>query len=199
MPVEPDEYSQNAGSSGWVAAVANESLLACDLVGEFLVAVRVLAGDDDMLEIGHPPDHVLDHGQQRFGNEQHAGAAIRQHIGVLIGGEQRIERHRHDAGTDRAQKHRRKIRRVQHDHGDAFFAADAKPAQHVGDAAALLLQAAIGQLGNGVGEGEFVAAALVDIAVEQPGHRIVGTAAHATSLQPGSSSVKHATTLLPNF
>ena len=40
---------------------------------------------------------------------------------------------------------------------------------------ALLLQVAIGQLGDGVGEGELVAAALVDIAVEQPGHRVVRT------------------------
>ena len=48
-------------------------------------------------------------------------------------------------------------------------------------AAALLLQIAIGQFGNRVGEGEFVAAAFIDIAVEQPGHRVVGTglAAHA--------------------
>ncbi len=75
----------------------------------------------------------------------------------------------------------REIRRVEHDHGDALFAADAEPAQHVGDAAALLLQTAIGQFGDGVGEGELVAAAFIDIAVEQPGHRIVGTAAHAAS------------------
>ena len=148
---------------------------ACEFVGQFLVTMRVLAGDDDVFEIGHPPDHVLDHRQQRFGNEQHARAAIRQHIGVLIRGQKRIERHRHDAGADRAEKHRRKIDGVEHDHGDPLFAADAEPAQHVGDAAALLLQIAIGQLGHGVGEGEFVAAAFIDIAVEQPGHRVVGT------------------------
>jgi hypothetical protein len=43
----------------------------------------------------------------------------------------------------------------------------------------LLLQIAIGQFGSGVGEGDFLGAALVDIAVEQPGHGIVGVAAHA--------------------
>ena len=128
-----------------------------------------------MLEVRHPPDHVLDHGQQRLGNKQRAGAAIRQHIGVLVRRQQRVERHRHDAGADRAEEHGRKIDGVEHDHRDAFFAADAETAQHVGDAAALLLQIAVGQFGNRIGEGEFGAAALVDIAIEQPGHRIVGT------------------------
>ena len=160
--------------------------LARELVGEFLVAVRVLAGHDDMFEVRHPPDHVLHHGQQRFGDEQHPRAAIRQHVGILIRGQQRIERHRHDAGADRAQKHRRKIHGVEHDHRHALFAADAEPAQHVGDAAALLLQIAVGQFGDGVGEGEFCAAALIDIAVEQPGHRIVGTA-HAALPSPSVS------------
>ena len=138
-----------------------------------------------MFEIRHPPDHVLHDRQQRFGDEQHARAAIRQHVGILIRRQQRVERHRHDAGADRAEEHDRKIDRVEHDHRDALFAADAEPAQHVGDAAALLLQFAIGEFGDGVGEGELGAAALVDIAVEQPGHRIVGTgrAAHDASPQ----------------
>ena len=157
--------------------------------------MRIIAGNDDMIEILHPPDHVLDHRQQRFGDEQHPRAAIRQHIGVLIGGQKRIERHRHDAGADRAQEHRRKIDGVQHDHRHALLAANAEAAQHVGDAAALRLQIAIGQFGDGIGEGQFFATAFVDIAVEQPGHRVVGTGvAHAASLK-----LKHATTFLPGF
>ncbi len=34
-----------------------------DLIGEFFKTVRIFAGDDDMFEIGHPPEHVLDHRQ----------------------------------------------------------------------------------------------------------------------------------------
>ncbi len=144
------------------------------------MAVRVVTGDDDVLEVRHPPDHVFHDRQQRFGNEQDARAAIRQHVGILIRGQKRIERHRHDAGADRAEEHAWKICRVEHDHRDALFAADAEPAQHVGCAAALLLQVAIAEFGDGIGEGEFRPTALVDIAVEQPGHCIVGTgrAAH---------------------
>jgi hypothetical protein len=51
----------------------------------------------------------------------------------------------------------------------------------IGKTAALRLQIAVAQFRRGVGEGEFCAAALIDIAVEQPGHRIVGT--HASSPQ----------------
>ena len=148
-----------------------------------------------MFEIRHPAEHVAHHRQQRLGDEQHAGAAIRQHIGVLIRGQQRVERHRHDAGADRAEKHDRKIDGVEHDHGHALFAAHAEPAQQIGEAAALRLQFAVAQFGDGVGEGELGAAPLVDIAVEQPGHciishRVVGTgdAVHA-ALRMGFATV----------
>jgi hypothetical protein len=58
--------------------------LARQFVGELLVTVRVLAGYDDVLEVGQPPDDILHHRQQRFRNEQHARAAVRQHIGILL-------------------------------------------------------------------------------------------------------------------
>jgi hypothetical protein len=141
--------------------------------------------------LGIPVD---DDRQQRFGYEQHPRAAIRQHIGVLIRGQQRVERHWHHAGADRAEKHDRKIDRVEHDHGDPLFAADPETAQEIGEAAALLLQAPISQFGNGVGEGELFPPSFVDIAVEQPGHRIVGTGAHAAPRMP-----KRVTTLLPEL
>ena len=137
-----------------------------------------------MLEIRHAAEHVLHHRQQRFGDEQHARAAIRQHVGILLGRQQRVERHRHDAGADRAEKHDRKIHRVEHHHRDALLAPDAEPPQQIGEAAALRLQLAVAELGDRIGEGEFCAAARIDIAVEQIGHRIVAIAfAHAASPQ----------------
>ncbi len=169
---------------------------AGEFIRQFLVAVGVAAGNHDVIEVLHPSDHVPDHRQQRFGDEQHPGAAIRQHIGVLIRGQKRIERHRHHAGADRAEKHRRKIHGVEHDHRNALFAANAEPAQHVGDAAALLLQFAVAQLGNRVGEGELCAAALVDIAVEQPGHRVIGAGRLAHAALP---LAKRVTTLPPRL
>ena len=118
---------------------------ARDLLGELLVPILLGAGDHDMLEIGHAADDVLDDGIERFGDEQHARAAVGEDVGVLICGQQRVERHRHDAGADRAQKHDREVDRIQHDHRHALFAADAEPTQHVGGAARLALEFAIGE------------------------------------------------------
>ena len=99
----------------------------------------------------------------------------------MIRRQQRVERHRHDAGADRAQEHDREIDRVEHDHRHPLFAPHAKVAQQIGETAALALQFAVAQFGHGIGEGELGPASLIDIAVEQPGHRIVGTgsAVHA--------------------
>ena len=167
--VEPERRLVGMGLDG-LEAVA----LALEFVRQQLVAERVLARDDDAVEIAHPPDDVFHDRKQRLGDEQHARAAVGEDVGVLLRRQQRVERHRHDAGADRAQKHDREIDGVEHDHGDALFAAHAEPAQHVGGAAALLLQIAIGEFGRAVGIGELVAAPLLDIAVEQPRHRIVG-------------------------
>ncbi|MHC2190138.1 hypothetical protein ACVJF1_002771 [Bradyrhizobium diazoefficiens] len=152
--------------------------LISELLGELLVAILLGAGDDDMLEIRHAADDVPDDGIERFGNEQHAGTAVGEDVGVLVRGQQRVERHRHDAGADRAQEHDREIDRIEHDHRHALLAADAETAQHVGGAAALALELAIGQPRDGVVEGELVAAPLLDVTVEQPGHRVIGSLAH---------------------
>jgi hypothetical protein len=166
---------------------------ARDLVGKLPVAMRILAGDHDMFEIGHAADDVLYDRQQRLGDEQDAGAAIGQHIGILVGGQKRIQRYRHHAGTDRAQEHDREIDRVEHHHRHPLLAADAEPAQQIAEPPRLLLQFAIGEFCDGIVEHDLVAAAFVDVAVKQPGHRIVGRA-HAPLLMP-----QRATTPLSHF
>src|SRR5207253_4014119 len=93
--------------------------------------------------------------------------------------------YRHHAGADGAQEHNREVDGVEHDHGDALFAANAETAQQIGEASRLYLQIAIGQLRDRIGEGELAAAALIDIAVKQPSHGVVRTrrAAHDASPQ----------------
>jgi hypothetical protein len=106
----------------------------------------------------------------------------------LLRRQKRVERHRHDAGADRAEEHGREIHRVEHDHRDALFAADAEPAQHVGDPAGSFLQIPVSQFGDGVGERELGAAAFLDIAVEQPRHRIVGPGTVGTGVATHDAS-----------
>ena len=156
------------------------------------MAECIVAGHHDAFEIRQAADDILDDRIQRLGNEQHPRPAVGQHIGILIRGQHRVERHWDDAGADSAQEHDREIHRIEHDHRDALFAADAETAQQVGGAAALPLQLAIGELGDGIGEGELCAAAFVDIAVEQPGHCVVSHALlprRVTTLPPSFSEL----------
>ena len=160
--------------------------------GKAFVAVRVVTSDDDVLEIRHPPRPCPSTGEQRFRDEQHAlRAAIRQHIGVLI---REFSSVLNGTGTMPARitprKHGRKIDRIQHDHRHTLFAADAETAQHVGERGQLCCcRLAIGQFGDGVGEGELAAAPLIDIAVEQPGHCIIGSGVVGTgAVQTGRAA-----------
>jgi hypothetical protein len=166
--IEPERRLVGMGLHG-LEAVA----LVLQFFRQKLVPMSILARHDDAIEIAHAPDDVFHDRKQSFRDEQHARATIGEDVGVLFRGQQRVERHRHDASADRAQKHDREIGRVEHDHGDALFAAHAEPAQHVGGAAALLLQIPVAEFGRAVGIGDLVAASLLDIAVEQPRHRIV--------------------------
>ena len=155
-----------------------------------------------MLEIRHTARNVAHRRPQRFRHEQHLGAAVREDVGILLGRQQRIQRHRHHAGANGAEEDDRKIDRIEHDHRDALFAAYAETAQQVGETPGLGLQRAVGQIGNGVGKGELAAPALVDIAVEQPGDGVIrpGQTAHVPPRRTArAKSLLITAPLLPNF
>ena len=145
-----------------------------DLIRELQLPVSIFAGNHDMLERRHAPRNLAQCRPQFFRNEQHARAAIGEDVSVLLGGEQRVERHRHHAGTDRAEEHDGEIHRIEHDHRDAFFTPHTETAQQIGEAPALRLQLAVGQVIDGVGKGELVAPPFIHITIEQPGHGVVG-------------------------
>jgi len=134
---------------------------------------RLAADDDHMRKIGQFCEDRLENGQERAGDTQRAGARIRQHIGVLLGDEQRIERDRHDAGAQGAEEGDRRLDRIEHDERDALLAPEAERSQQPRETASLRLQLAIGELSLGVDEDELVAAPLLDIAVEQIGAGVV--------------------------
>lgn len=147
--------------------------LAGHFVDERLVAIDLGAGDHDVLEIRQPPEHIPHHRQQRTRNEKHPRTAVGEDVGVLLARQQRIQGHRDDAGPHSAEKHHGEIDRVQHDHRDALFAPDAEALQQVGKLTAPGLQAAVSEIGYGVRESELVATPFCDVAIQQPGHRIV--------------------------
>ncbi|HYS89491.1 MAG TPA: AMP-binding protein, partial [Bradyrhizobium sp.] len=89
-----DQYAYVLADCRARVLFVSEALLPVvkDMVGRMADLDHVIvAGNDDVIEVRHPTEHILDHRQQRLGNEQHPRAAIRQHIGILIRGQQRIE------------------------------------------------------------------------------------------------------------
>ncbi len=69
--------------------------------------------DDDPLHIVPALRHgLLQRGQQCAGHEQRLRAAVRQHVGVVVGGEQRVDGNGHDARVQRSEEGHRKIHGV---------------------------------------------------------------------------------------
>ena len=101
------------------------------------------------------------------GDEQRPRAAVLELVLVVRRREQRVQRHRHDAGLDRAEEQRHPVRRVEHRDGDALLALDAEPAQRVGGAVDALGELRVGAAARVVDVGDLVAAAGGEVALDQ--------------------------------
>ena len=135
--------------------------------------MRVVAGDDDMFEVIAVPDRVGEFGVERFGDDQQPRPRILEHEAVIGLGHQRVDRNRDDAGLDGAEKSGRPIDGVEEADQNALLAADAERAQHMAEALDPLGKLGIGVLAAVIDIGEFVAAAGVEIALEDIGGEIV--------------------------
>ena len=73
--------------------------------------------------------------QQRPRHQHRLRAAVLEHVGVVVGGEQGVHRHRHHAGVQRAQKADHPVAAVVHQQQHALLALDAQRAQARGHTA----------------------------------------------------------------
>jgi hypothetical protein len=95
---------------------------------------------------------------------------------------QRVQRHRHDAGPDRAPEHDGEIDCVEHEHDDPMLALDAEPGERRPDPARKVLEFAIGQRAARVLEGGLAAPALRHVAVDElDGGVVAARLGHASS------------------
>ena len=76
------------------------------------MAVRLLAGDDDVVEALAGADRLGEFGIELLGHDQEPRATVVEHETVIVFGEQRVDRHRHHAGFDRAEKSSRRVDRI---------------------------------------------------------------------------------------
>src|SRR5262249_12336405 len=101
------------------------------------------------------------------------GARVVEQVAVLIGGQPRVEQHRHDAGPDGSPEQNREFHRVEQDKRDPVFLFDPHARQHRPDARSSVAQLAIGEDARPVDEYSLIAAALGDIAIDEIDSRVV--------------------------
>ena len=115
-----------------------------------------------MLEIRALLDELLESRKQRLRHHQAFGAAVGQHEAIVVLGEQRIDRHRDDAGLQAAEKRGRPVDGVEQRQQHALFALDAEPAQRRAETRHAIGQLAVGVRAARVDIGRLVGAAGVE-------------------------------------
>ncbi|HEV2548930.1 MAG TPA: hypothetical protein VGU20_16430 [Stellaceae bacterium] len=105
--------------------------------------------------------------QKRRGDDKRAGAAVAQHEIVVGGGEQRVDRHRHDAGLDGTQEHGREIDGIEQAKQHPLLRLDTKAAKGAGGAIDPLAQRRIGVAAAIVVKRRLAAAPSLEVPLDQ--------------------------------
>ena len=147
-----------------------------------LLALGAGADDHDMSKIRRLGQRRPQNRQKRRRNQQHGGARIREHVGVLVRCQQRVEADRHDSRADSPEKGHGPVDRVEHGERDALLPPYAEVFENVREFATVGRELAVANGTLGVDEGELVAPARGHIPIEQILARIVSR--HCPSL-PG--------------
>ena len=85
-------------------------------------------------------------------------AAVREHVGVVVGRQQRVDRHRHDAGVERAEEGDRPVDRVVHQQQHALLAPQPEARSAAAQRAHALVELAVGERAAVVDVRDLVAA-----------------------------------------
>lgn len=144
------------------------------------MAVGVVAGDDDVGELGGAARRLRESGIELRRDDREPGAAVGEHEAVIVRGQKRVDRHGDDAGLDGAEKGGGPVDRVVEAEQDALLAADAERTQHVTETFDALGKLPVSAAAAVVDIGELAGAAGVEIAFENVGGEVV-VARHAVS------------------
>ena len=166
--VEPERHVVGDGRRGVILR-----LVGADNVVEQPVAVWIIAGDDDVLEVRAFLDQLLEFREQRLRHHQAFGPAVGQHEAVIVLGEQSIDRHGDDAGLEAAEKRDRPVDGIEHGHQHALFAADAEATQRRAEARHPVGELAVGQRAARIDIGRLAGAAGGEVALQHIGGEVV--------------------------
>jgi hypothetical protein len=137
------------------------------------------AGDDYLRRLGRGGERLGEFGIERLRHDQQPRPAVLEHEAIIVLGQQRVDRHRHHAGLDGAQKGRGPVDGVEQAQQHALFAPQPVGAQHMAETFDPLGQFAVGPALSGasilavIDEGELAGAPGIDIALEDSGGEIV--------------------------
>ncbi len=190
LPVEPDEYSQKPGVVGSSGRGRCHRLGGGDQAVELQRACGQRAGwlrDDQRVHFMRAAAHrLLQARQQRTRHQRGLRAAVVEHVGVVVGREQRVDRDGHHAGIEAAQKAHGPVAAVEHEQQHALFAPHAGSLQRGGQAARAVFELAVAQRAAVVDVGDAFGAAAVE--GEQVFGKVesCGRACHACLLVPCS-------------
>ena len=129
-----------AGGAGRIqpeARLVGDGLDALEVVAAALEQrverpVASLVRHHHVAQAGQSRRQAVERRQQRAGHEQHAGARVAEHVLVVLGLEQRVDGHRHDAGLDRTQEGHRPVGAVEHAHDDPVLGPQPQAGQRRG-------------------------------------------------------------------
>ena len=155
--VEPETGVVAAGGRGFLGGgVGGEEGFELDL-GR--VQRRGRARDDDLLHLVVRLDHRRgQRRQQRAGDQHGLRPRMLQHVGVVVGRQQRVDRHRYQPGVHRAQKAHRPVAAVLHQQQHPLLALQAHRPQRGGQPAHALVELAVGERAEVIDEGGLVGA-----------------------------------------
>ena len=108
-------------------------------------------------------DLVVGLGQRRFeggldraADDDALRARMFEHVGVVVGGQQGVDRDRNDAGEKRAQKRHRPVGAIEHEEHHPLLAFDAGVLERRGEAARALVEFAVSERAQIVDERDLV-------------------------------------------
>ena len=126
-----------------------------------------LPGQDHMLQRRYLAHQWFQLGPHHVGYEQRTGAAVAQHVLVIIGRQQGVDGHRNHAGQNAAQKRHRPVDGVDHAQQHALFRLHAQGDDGVGKAIGALGQLTVAVTAGVIDEGNLVAAPGLQVALDQ--------------------------------
>jgi hypothetical protein len=134
------------------------------------MASRLLAATDDDDVTKRPPARVgnaFDHVQQVRAYDHHCGPRIADHILVVCGLPQRVERHRDRADLDGAEKRRDELRAVEQQEEHPIFRPYADAPQRVAAAVHMAQHIVVGEPNVATLDGNMPASSFGNVAIDE--------------------------------